>query len=225
MSKPVGTNTPPPGAGGETEITLNLLSAIYENSNVTQRSLAGELGIALGLANSYLKRCARKGFIKISQAPRNRYMYYLTPSGFAEKSRLTAEFLTQSFYFMRIARNQCTEAYDQCTERGWQRIVLWGVGDLAEIAIFCATERNIRPIGLVQKDALVTQFHGLPVVSDIAAFDTVDAVLITDFTSPQKAYDDAMAVCAKEGVLILPILNISRRGLAGMSKADEATDA
>ena len=44
------------------------------------------MGVALGLANSYLKRCIRKGFIKITEAPANRYLYYLTPQGFAEKA-------------------------------------------------------------------------------------------------------------------------------------------
>ena len=56
MPKSTSTSAPLPSAEGENEITLNLLRAIHEKSNVTQRSLAGEVGIALGLANSYLKR-------------------------------------------------------------------------------------------------------------------------------------------------------------------------
>ena len=60
---------------------------------MTQRHLADRLGVALGLANSYLRRCARKGLIKITQAPDNRYLYYLTPQGFTEKTRLTARYL------------------------------------------------------------------------------------------------------------------------------------
>ena len=57
---------------------------------MTRRSLARELGIALGLANAYLKRCAKKGLIKIAQAPANRYAYYLTPQGFARKPAASA---------------------------------------------------------------------------------------------------------------------------------------
>jgi len=198
------------------------LRAIHEKSNVTQRSLAGEVGIALGLANSYLKRCAKKGFIKISQAPRNRYMYYLTPSGFAEKSRLTAEYLTQSFNFMRIARHQCTEAYEHCVERDWRRIAFWGVSDLAEIAILCATEHDITPVGLIQPDAEATHFHELPVVSDISALGGVDAVLITNYSNPQKTYNDARRAHPQNNVLTLPILNISRQGMAGIVQNEEA---
>ncbi len=87
---------PQRAAAQETEIMLEVLSAVERNSKITQRSLSRELGIALGLANAYLKRCARKGLIKVQQAPLNRYAYYLTPEGFTEKSRLTAEYLAVS---------------------------------------------------------------------------------------------------------------------------------
>jgi DNA-binding MarR family transcriptional regulator len=99
-------------------ITLELLNRIEENSSVTQRSLARELGIALGLANTYLKRCAKKGLIKIQHIPANRYAYYLTPKGFAEKSRLTSEYLRQSFQFFRFARDDIGAIFKRCEANG-----------------------------------------------------------------------------------------------------------
>ena len=86
-------------AEAETEITLGLLSAVGDETRHSQRSLASELGIALGLTNAYLRRCVRKGLIKVSGAPANRYAYYLTPKGFTEKSRLTAKYLSKSLRF------------------------------------------------------------------------------------------------------------------------------
>ena len=67
----------------EDALTLEILEVIENQSHVTQRHLADRLGVALGLANSYLKRCIRKGLIKVQQAPANRYLYYITPKGFA----------------------------------------------------------------------------------------------------------------------------------------------
>ena len=96
---------------GDSEITLGVLNAVEQNSRITQRDVAKNIGIALGLTNTYVKRCIRKGLIKVQQVPVNRYAYYLTPNGFAEKSRLTAEFLTQGFQFFRLARNQCLEIF------------------------------------------------------------------------------------------------------------------
>src|SRR5689334_4018081 len=91
----------------EAQITLGMLTAVEGNSGVTQRTLARELGIALGLTNTYIKRCVNKGLIKVTHIPAKRYAYYLTPKGFSEKSRLTAQYLTHSFNFFRIARAQC----------------------------------------------------------------------------------------------------------------------
>ena len=121
-------------------ITLGVLSVIERDSEVTQRSISGELGIALGLANAYVRRCARKGWIKVSQVPLNRYAYYLTPKGFAEKGRLTAEYLAVSLNFFRNARQECAGLLADCVQRDWTRLALAGVGELAEIAILSATE-------------------------------------------------------------------------------------
>ena len=62
-------------------IVLGVLDAVERNPSVTQRSVARELGIALGLVNAYLNRCLSKGLIKIGQVPPRRYAYYLTPRG------------------------------------------------------------------------------------------------------------------------------------------------
>src|SRR5439155_1119482 len=68
---------------------LQLLNEVERNAAVTQRSLARNLGVAVGLANLYLKRLVRKGHIKITTIPKHRIKYLLTPRGMAEKSRLT----------------------------------------------------------------------------------------------------------------------------------------
>ena len=91
----------------EAQIVLGLLESVERDGGQSQRRLAAELGIALGLVNAYLKRCIKKGLVKVSEAPARRYAYYLTPHGFAEKSRLTVEYLSYSFSFFRQAKTDC----------------------------------------------------------------------------------------------------------------------
>ena len=43
----------------EPEVTLDLLSAVESDDQHSQRSLARDLGIALGLTNAYVKRCVK----------------------------------------------------------------------------------------------------------------------------------------------------------------------
>ena len=108
----------------EDNVTLSILEAIENKNDMTQRHLADNLGVALGLANSYLKRCVKKGLVKIHQAPANRYLYYLTPKGFSEKSRLTTQYLSTSFEFYRRAGDSCKEIFIQCDEDNLKKILL-----------------------------------------------------------------------------------------------------
>src|ERR1700744_4969858 len=110
-------------------IVLGLLESVDRDGAQSQRKLASDLGIALGLVNAYLKRCVKKGLLKIGQAPPRRYAYYLTPHGFAEKSRLTFEYLSSSFSFFRSAREDCAAALKSARARNWNRVVLLGVSD------------------------------------------------------------------------------------------------
>ena len=147
------TKTDTPDLDNEARITLGLLNVVHDNSAASQRSMAGDLGIALGLANAYLKRCVKKGLIKVSQVPANRYAYYLTPKGFTEKSRLTAEFLSQSFRLFRLARTESADLFGQCQSRGWNRVALCGLGDLTEIMTLSARDFDIELVTVVGGDA------------------------------------------------------------------------
>jgi DNA-binding MarR family transcriptional regulator len=164
------------------EIVLGVLDAVERDQHVTQRLVASELGIALGLANAYLKRCVRKGLVKVSQVPRRRYAYYLTPQGFAEKSRLTASYLAHSLSFFRNARSQLAAIFVEASARGHRRLALLGDGDLAEIALLVAREGCVEIAGVVKRPLSDTD----PLLLG------VEGVLITDLVDPRTAYDTAI---------------------------------
>jgi len=196
----------------EAAITLGLLNVVAESSAVTQRSIAGDLGIALGLANAYLKRCARKGLIKVTQAPANRYSYYLTPQGFAEKSRLTAHYLSTSFNFFRAARDQCSETLAECAGRGWKRVILAGSGDLSDIVTLCATEHGLELLGVLGSVSKDAGSNGLPVFKNLDDAGSFDAIIVTDLQEPQKVFNQLIEIesVPEERVLAPRLLNISR---------------
>lgn len=205
----------------DTEIVLGMLSAIEQNQHVTQRSLSGELGIALGLANSYLKRLVRKGFVKVQQAPINRYAYYLTPRGFIEKARLTTEYLSVSLTFFRQARRECSELLALCDRRGWRRVVLAGAGELAEIATLCGTEA-VEVVAVIDPGRAGDRCGGLNVVADLAAAGPVDAVLVTELNHPQAIFDTLTSQFASERVLAPALLRIVERSEAAEGSEQDA---
>lgn len=193
-------------------ILLGLLDAVDQNQAQSQRHLASELGIALGLVNAYIKRCIKKGLVKVRHAPARRYSYYLTPQGFSEKSRLTVEYLSVSFGFFRQAKTHCSDLLRQAKAGGVNKVVLIGQSDLAEIAALCALEQSVEIVGLVQPNAGQDQFIGLPVfgsVDDISA--PFDAVLITALVNSREACDAAIARFGSERVLVPNLLRAKKQ--------------
>ncbi len=147
---------------------LEILSTIAQGGPVTQRSLAQKLGIALGLTNLYLKRLAQKGFIKIVDFPRKpaareRLRYLLTPKGFAEKARLTYQYMDYSLQLYRQTRQALREALDPLARQGHRRIVLCGTGEAAELAYLTIRELGLDLTGVVDGGSPVQTFLGLPV--------------------------------------------------------------
>lgn len=196
----------------EEQLMLQLLDAVEKENNVSQRHLARRMGVALGLANSYLKRCIRKGLIKITEAPANRYLYYLTPKGFAEKSRLTAKYLAVSLAFYREASESCARILAACRANGWNKLVLCGVSDLAEIAALRALEMDSDILGTYDPNSALDLFAGKPVwcrFEDVAA---CDAYVLTDLSAPQLAYERLVDLVERERVMVPEVLslNISR---------------
>jgi DNA-binding MarR family transcriptional regulator len=190
-------------------IVLGLLSSVENDGARSQRRIAAELGIALGLVNAYLKRCIKKGLVKVHDAPARRYAYYLTPQGFAEKSRLTVQYLSDSFSFFRKAKYDCASVFERAKAEGFSRLVLAGQSDLAEIAILCAVEAGVTIVAIVDPRSESTRFIGVDICKSYpdvrAAF---DAVVVTDVARAQAAFEAAVEVYGVDHVLAPPLLGL-----------------
>jgi len=193
------------------QITLRLLGEIERDRTSTQRQIAGNLGIALGLTNACLRRCVRKGLVKVMQAPANRYLYYLTPAGFSEKSRLTADYLGQSFNFYRLARGQCDALVAEAVGRGWEKIALIGASDLAEVMMICAHGEAVTIVAVIDPQRARQTLAGLPVVGDLAELAAVDGVVITSLQGGQALYDSHVTTLGGDRVLAVPLLGVVQK--------------
>ena len=194
-------------------ILLGLLELVERDGTKTQRGLAADLGVALGLVNVYLKRCVKKGLVKMKEAPARRYVYYLTPRGFSEKSRLTVEYLSYSFSFFRRARADCDRELEAAAAIGWRRLALAGKSDLAEIAAICALDRGLEIVAVIDGDAAGERFMGRPVVKTFEAIEGgADGILVTDVKSARRTYDAARSQLGPQRVLVPRLLGISAAG-------------
>lgn len=188
---------------------VGLLTSVEREAPISQRKLASELGLAVGLVNTYIKRCVKKGLIKVREVPPRRYTYYLTPQGFAEKSRLTAEYLSWSLTFFRRARADCADVIDVARTRGWASIGLVGSSDLAEIAILSAAEQGMAVAGIVDAGASRANVMGVAVVVRMDALTPApDGWFITAIENAQALHDAVVAVHGAGKVLAPALLNV-----------------
>ena len=192
------------------QITLSVLNVVEKNSHVTQRDVAKDIGIALGLTNAYLKRCIKKGLIKVQQVPANRYAYFLTPKGFSEKSRLTAEYLSQGFQFFRIARTQLMEIFETCQNRNWHNIALHGLTDISEIAVLSAQNFEVNIVGIVDKSSSLSEYSGIPIFESIDELEVLDAIVITDLGDHQASLKHLSGLYPGSHVFVPEILKLSK---------------
>jgi EPS-associated MarR family transcriptional regulator len=78
---------------------LRLLQIVAASPDITQRRLANELGVSLGKTHYLLRALLEKGLVKAEGFRRHgnklAYFYLVTPSGVAEKVRLTRAYLVR----------------------------------------------------------------------------------------------------------------------------------
>ena len=79
------------------EIAYKVIKIIESNPEISQRQLAGSLGISLGKTNYCIKALVEKGIIKVRNFKNSHkklaYTYLLTPKGINEKAKITYRFL------------------------------------------------------------------------------------------------------------------------------------
>ena len=123
-------------------LVRQILVEIDRNPSISQRQLSVNLGVSIGIVNWHMKRFVTKGLVKLQTAPVRRYLYYLTPAGFAEKARLTAEYLKASFDIFRRGRLQYEALFGICAASHWEDVIFLGDSELVELACMAHTQTD-----------------------------------------------------------------------------------
>ncbi|MEP5937634.1 MAG: MarR family EPS-associated transcriptional regulator [Erythrobacter sp.] len=78
---------------------FRVLRLLEANPNLSQRELAGAVGISTGSAHYLLSALIERGLVELGNFraadDKRRYAYILTPKGLAEKTSITGRFLAR----------------------------------------------------------------------------------------------------------------------------------
>lgn len=187
------------GTNKNDDITLRILDEINRESLITQRTLSSSLNIALGLVNTYIKRLAKKGYIKITKGPMNRVKYAITRKGFTHRVSLTYNFMHSSINYFREARQRIDIVYGQMIKSGVKTILIWGDGEIAELCYISLRGLPIKLMGVVDYNKKDNGFFG----HHIYSFEDVnnleyDAILIASFSNTEVQTIEGLGIDRKK---------------------------
>lgn len=124
--------------------TLEMLTHIEANPDISQVGLATELGVAVGTINWHLKRMINKGYVKVKRAQRKKLRYIITPEGIALRAALTVDYIKNSFNLYRLVRERTLNTLKELRYQGYEQIRIEGGEDeVAEVARLTCIEQGV----------------------------------------------------------------------------------
>jgi DNA-binding MarR family transcriptional regulator len=125
---------------------LVLLDEIELDPDITQASLAAQLGVAVGTVNWHIKRLISKGYVKVKRARRRKLRYIITPEGLAFRAALAVNYIETSMRLYRKTRLHVRELLSQVHQSGYDQVKVDGDGDIGDICRLTCLEMGIRVI-------------------------------------------------------------------------------
>jgi len=135
-----------------------LLSAIAEDSLVTQAGLSARFGIAVGSVNWYIKRLVNRGYVKVSHLDRTRLQYDLTPEGMSVLSQRAHQYMKSSLQVYNDLRKKARALVREFHIKGIEVVYLEGSDEMMDIFRLTCLEAGIRLES--QPRRLVVHSHG-----------------------------------------------------------------
>ena len=120
-----------------------LLDALARDSGLSQRQVAKETGLSLGMVNLILQRLARTGAIKVVSLNGRTARYVLTPKGAAEKTRRAYDYVHRTMATFREVRERIDALLAELHTQGAREFVIRGAGEVADIAEFCLSRSGL----------------------------------------------------------------------------------
>jgi DNA-binding MarR family transcriptional regulator len=166
---------------------LAALRAFADEERVTQRSLARELGVSLGLSHALLRGLTDEKLITVSQGPHPRALNYaVTAAGRREIKRAAGLLALAAVELLAEPRADLEATAAKLKGDGVRRVLLCGDGPLADVAASALRNGGLTLAGIVARDAAGARVAGTRVrpLEDAAKIRCDAAVVIRREDAP-----------------------------------------
>ncbi len=189
---------------------LSLLQELEKNPIISQRELSNKFGIALGVTNACLKRMVHRGWIRITNLNHHKIGYFLTPTGFTEKAKLTLHLISWTVKHYSTLKDIIGERLLEMQNAGIERIIFYGVSEEMEIAYVTLQGLNLKLVGIVEDEEKMNrkEVFGFELMGvDQVEMLKPDAVLITSPTGQDEKMEKLRKLLDLQKIQISNISN------------------
>lgn len=172
-----------------------ILDLIEKDSNITQRVMSMELGVAVSMINIYLESYEENEYIKREYLSAKNVLYIITKKGIERKKVLNIGFLHSSQEIYQLAKGNIKSFLNKIISKGFKRILLYGAGEVAEILLNTINNDIAIPlniVGIIDDDVAKQDNYlvNMMILSLSSIIDIEhDGILISSYTNNAIIYE------------------------------------
>ncbi len=131
---------------------LKVIDSISRNSDSSQRDIAKDVGLSLGLTNILINRLIKEGYLKVRHLNTRKVRYIITPRGLKEKAKKSYKFMRRSFSVINRLKEIIIEFALNEYKKGNKEFTVLGDGELSDITELVLSALNYEDLVILRKD-------------------------------------------------------------------------
>ena len=121
----------------------NIADTLKEEPLASQRVLAENAGMSIGLMNAILKRFVERGWIMLTNVNLRKLSYAVTPAGIAELSARSQKFAKRTFEIANKYNEILCKVVSDASQKGKSTLVLYGNSYIKFLLVYACQTFNV----------------------------------------------------------------------------------
>lgn len=121
----------------------NIADTLKEEPLASQRMLAENAGMSIGLMNAILKRFVERGWIMLTNVNLRKLSYAVTPAGIAELSARSQKFAKRTFEIANKYNEILCKVVSDASQKGKSTLVLYGNSYIKFLLVYACQTFNV----------------------------------------------------------------------------------
>ena len=167
---------------------LLLLQHIESKPDTTQKEIASVVGCAPSMVNVYIDNLQEQNYMTRDYKSAKIVNYHITNEGIKRKNYLLIQYMRELLDLYQLAKNNVKDFLQGIENKGFNNILLYGAGEVAETIIGVIRDRDtatLNVLGII--DDNVDKIHKVILGYKIVDRDAIkefnpDAIVITSYT-------------------------------------------